>query len=302
MQLASQGQAADNAINIHMNALIEHDGMTWCVVPCREMLCRAVQVASQGQAADDAINRHMGALIEQLAATDPKPPSASRPAAAAPNGAGEDNPPALGSHLKYLTSAQACLDEMFKMDEEDLRVAWKYLKQTGAVPDKRLSWNKLWIKIEKARRAGDGRAPKAPEWLSYGWDKYHGTVAEGAQLTPWSSNSSVLQQSVLVLISDDRGFASSVARWVGSGAAGVLLVTTRGSNGWEQPLQRAFGSQKWPRHAVRFLSWDDITSELDPVFAGADGWDSEDEEWGGLGYGGGYELGSYEWMVSEGLL
>jgi hypothetical protein len=312
-----------NSLAILHHAFVSVDVM-FAMLPCR-----AMQVASQGQAADDAINRHMDALIKQLAAAEPMAPSPSRPelsAMMAESGSTFGCRPPLWSHLKDLTSAQACLDEMIKMEEIDLMFAWQYLENIQAVQKDQRS-QALWGQIQGAREGGKGRAPKAPGWLSVGWDKYHENfwyyaeellqeeqqqkrreggvtaAADAAASSPSSSSSrSALQQSVLVLISDDRGFASSIARWVRSGAAGVLLVTTRGSEGWEQPLQRAFGSQKWPRHAVGFTTWDDIINELEPVFAAADGWDSEDEEWGGRGYGGGYELGSYEWMVSEGLL
>lgn len=299
--------------------------MTCVLLVCCAVLCCPVQVASQRQAADDAINRHMDALMDQLAAAEPKAPSAPRLAATATAaGSGQDTP-LLWSDLKALGSAQACLDEMMDMSESEVRVAWKYLRQMGAVKEKRRQWDTLWKQLEQARRtvARERVAPQAPWWLSSSWDEFHeqqrlreekqreqqeaeaAAAAEAAGATPWG-DTNALQQSVLVLVSDDRGFATIVARWLRKGGAGVLLVTTRGLLGWERPLREAFAAcgcntlTMW--QAVCVVSWDDIVSDLEPV-----GWVDDDDDWEMEGFDDGHfgrvpKLPSYEWMVSQGLL
>jgi hypothetical protein len=84
---------------------------------------------------------------------------------------------------------------------------------------------------------------------------------------PWRIapyGASALQQSVLAIVSDDRGFASSVARWLQHGGVGAVLVTTRGSGGWEQPLTKQLGAHGNGRSCdVLCISWGDLIAEVD---------------------------------------
>jgi hypothetical protein len=129
-------------------------------------------------------------------------------------------------------------------------------------------------------------------------------AAAASGVPPWRvapHGDSALQQSVLVIVSDDRGFASSVARWLQRGGVGVVLVTTRGSGGWEQPLtkqERARGNGGRLRDVV-CVSWGDVIADLDQSDSSSD-WDFDDDPFAAADDG--YHPGSYEWMVAEGLL
>lgn len=129
-------------------------------------------------------------------------------------------------------------------------------------------------------------------------------AAASSSVPPWRAGpygENALQQSVLVIVSDDRGFASSVARWLKHGGVGAMLVTTRGSTGWEQPLTKRFGNGSRVRD-VLCLSWGDIIAELDDRDSSS--WDADDDLYDDpfAPADAGFYPGSYEWMVAEGLL
>lgn len=91
-------------------------------------------------------------------------------------------------------------------------------------------------------------------------------------MPPWGSDSA-LQQAVLVLVSDDRGFAATAAKWLQRGGAGVVLVTARGHAGWQEPLARQLNSRassgRLPDAVC--VSWEDLVSELAESY----GWDED---------------------------
>lgn len=247
----------------------------------------------------------MEALLQQLAAAEPVPAAApAGHAAAAGRSQGQADTPWLWPQLQALPSAQDCLGEMVSMSQEEVRLAWKYLKKMRAAATFGEQWNMLWQQLQRARRDqdADGLRAACPDWLSAGWEDYHaqqreqreqqqqqleqeGAEAAAAGVLPHvgDSASTALQQSVLVIISDDRGFASSVARWLRSGqAAGVLLISTRGVQAWEAPLLAAFkscGLTTSPWQSVAIASWDVMVDQLRDRYLDMGGSDADDDYW-----------------------
>lgn len=259
------------------------------IAPCAVAALVWLQVGTQKQAADDAINRHLADLMARLKAAQPQQPSR----AAGQGAAAVDEQDEVQAYMASLPSADACLQDMLTMSEGELRVAWQYLKKVAG-KQQRPAWSKLWTALNQARwKRAAAAAPAAPVWLSDAWQSHHSerqemvgtreqeseqqqqqqrqdavmrgqrTPAE-AQAPPWGTESA-LQQSVLVIVSDDRGFASSVASWLRRGAAGAVLVTTRGRQGWERPLSDAVGATGQGSSSLQDVvcaSWDDIVDEL----------------------------------------
>jgi len=254
------------------------------IAPCAVASLVFLQVGSQKQAADDAINRHLTDLMARLQEAQPQQPNRAVQQGAAADSLDEQDE--LQAYMASLPSADACLQDMLTMSEDELRAAWQYLKKVAG-KQQRQAWSKLWTALDQTRRKrGAAAAPPAPVWLCDAWQSHHNEQQgrEGAheresmqqqqrqdvirgQLTPaeaaappWGMESA-LQQSVLVIVSDDRGFARSIATWLRGGAAGAVLVTTRGQQGWERPLLEAVvGSSRL--QDVVCASWDDIIDEL----------------------------------------
>jgi hypothetical protein len=300
-------------------------------------------VASQKQAADDAINRHLDRLLDQLQTAEPKQPSrqlAVTPTSTA--AAAGDSPEApspkwkLWLELAKLPTAHDCLTEMVAMSEDEAKMAYKYLKRVGAsVPREKKMWSSLWRDIQTAR-ADNSSSVNAPGWLGIAWLEYHenpdklalpaeqqrllqqqqrqqqaaagqdaeeSAAAAAAPLPPWGGHTA-LQQSVLVIISDDRGFAKSIARWLRKGGAGAVLVTTRSREMWKATALSSSGIQQRLDDVV-IVSWDDVMASVEPsVIWGDDddvelGWGGDDGDELYLGYD---DDDAYLFMLREGLL
>jgi hypothetical protein len=72
-----------------------------------------------------------------------------------------------------------------------------------------------------------------------------------------------LGASVLVIVSDDRGFGRSVAGWLRAGGAGAVLVTRRAPEEWLPVLQRecrVCGCGVQRAGDVAFVPWDDVAA------------------------------------------
>jgi hypothetical protein len=72
-----------------------------------------------------------------------------------------------------------------------------------------------------------------------------------------------LQDRVLVLVSDDRGFQGNLHSFLQAGGAGVLLVTARQPEQWD--VRSTAFSQTWSLvgdERVAFVDWDDILHGL----------------------------------------
>ncbi|WIA37689.1 hypothetical protein OEZ86_014580 [Tetradesmus obliquus] len=260
---------------------------------------KVFEVASQKQAADEAIDRHIDRLLDELQTAEPRAAAPAAAAAAAADDADDlaagEVSSALRPLLAALPSADACLKEMRSMSEGDLRSAWAYLKKVGShLPKKQQKWSKIWTNyIQRPRSNSKFKPGDTPTWLAHAWDAYHYAIAQqqqqqqqvgpaaedadmsaAAQLPSAPAAASALQQSVLVVVSDDRGFASSVCRWLRKGGAGVMLVTTRSMAGWEAPLRAALAgsaaesSNGWLEGRlddIVIISWDDVMDGVEPV-------------------------------------
>lgn len=300
-----------------------------------------MQVASQKQAADEAINRHLDRLLEKLQSSEPQPPSPAAAAAVGAGNdsetAAENDAEAqrrkwkLWLELAELRHARDCLTQMLTMSDYEFKTAWKYLKRIGAtVPKQRKMWT--FRRDIEAARADGSSSVKPPEWLASAWGGYHSNphkLAEHeeqrqllqqhaaasacqdsdesaaaaettASLAPWDADTA-LQQSVLVIVSDDRGFAQSIAKWLRKGGAGAVLVTTRSRAAWERPLLTALDSSGNQRRVddIVIVSWDDVMASVGPNVVWGDD-DAEAElQWDEYLP---YTDDGYLWMLSEGLL
>lgn len=104
------------------------------------------------------------------------------------------------------------------------------------------------------------------------WTSESAAAVAEADLAPWGADSA-LQQAVLVLVSDDRGFAATAARWLQRGGAGVVLVTARGEAGWYEPLLRQLNARASSGRLADAVcvSWEELVGELAEMY----GWGEE---------------------------
>jgi hypothetical protein len=69
-----------------------------------------------------------------------------------------------------------------------------------------------------------------------------------------------LQDRVLILVSDDRGFRTALKTFLQRGGAGVLLVTARQPQQWDTAAWQMSQDER-----LVFVDWDDVLFEDEPM-------------------------------------
>lgn len=103
------------------------------------------------------------------------------------------------------------------------------------------------------------------------------TAADDTNKHSTSTESGQLSKAVLVIVSDDRGFARTIAGWLARGGAGAVTVGERGAEGWQQPL-RSSGCSRDRVGDVAHVDWGDVMAAA-VVPAVVTDFESDDDEW-----------------------
>ena len=89
----------------------------------------------------------------------------------------------MQEYFSTFPDVQTFLQMMMTQSDDDLRVAWKYLKRMPTPQNKsKRKWGLVWCKLDKARRSGQTEAPPVPTWLDQTWQQYHDEKREDARL------------------------------------------------------------------------------------------------------------------------
>lgn len=102
------------------------------------------------------------------------------------------------------------------------------------------------------------------------------TAAADTNKHSTSTESGQLSKAVLVIVSDDRGFARTIAGWLARGGVGAVIVGERGAEGWQQPLKSS-GCSRDRVGDVAHVDWRDVmAAAVVPLVTDLD---SDDDEW-----------------------